>query len=167
MKVIHVLRKPFPKGGSVAADVLDLGCGALNINAAKIGTEVRVNAPAGNKPDGISYHMSVRGMPEDAPPTVSEGRWPANLILEHLPNCQCVGTIAAWDCEAGCPVADLDEQSVAGGIHGAGTARDVVAGSEYNATSYDLGGLRPMGRFGDAGGASRFFKQVRGHKRES
>ena len=68
--------------------------------------------------------------------------------------------VASWACVRGCPVADLDDQSFAHGIHGAGHARAGIAGSEYAASSFDMGGPRPMGRYGDEGGASRYFQQT-------
>jgi hypothetical protein len=68
-------------------------------------------------------------------------------------------TVTSWECELGCPVPCLDEMSMAMGMHSAGSARDVVAGGEYSASSYDLGIPRRMHRLGDDGGASRFFPQ--------
>jgi hypothetical protein len=62
--VIHLARKPLSEG-SVAANAQKHGVGALNID----GSRVRL--------DSLS-----------APP----GRWPANLVLQHLPGCQRVGT---------------------------------------------------------------------------
>ena len=85
------------------------------------------------------------------------GRWPSNLILVHRSQCS-HGT--TWKCVEGCPVATLDQQSIARGMHGAGHGRDVHVDSTYDATSFDLSGDRRMHRFGDTGGASRFYPQV-------
>ncbi len=124
MKVIHLLRKPCSReAGTVAANVLRWGTGALNID----GTRVAHDASVG-------------------------GRWPANLVLQHLPECEQTGTreeagysvnrftdgakpfgggaghpyesvavppstVAVWACAEGCPVTALDAQS--GGAEGA------------------------------------------------
>ncbi len=68
-------------------------------------------------------------------------------------------TVETWDCTDDCPIRHLDAQGSAMGSHGAGRARDVIAGDEYAATSFDMGGPRPMGRYGDNGGVSRFFNR--------
>jgi len=125
MRVIHLARKPLSEP-SVAANVLKHGCGALNIDACRVGP----------------------------------GRWPSNLMLQHLEGCQCVGTtevrgtgprkagglrgsnqvfaqdaysqayertphegfsdasgmeqVALWECVPGCPVPGFDGQEEAG-----------------------------------------------------
>src|SRR5690606_1059180 len=58
---IVVARKPL--AGTVAANVLQHGTGALNIDACRVGDDVRVNPAAGNKPGGASLNMSAVGMP--------------------------------------------------------------------------------------------------------
>ena len=89
MRVITVARKP-PKG-TVAKNALEYGTGGIHIDRSRIGTGLRVNPPAANQPGGSSYNMSVVGMPTDALATQAQGRWPANVILNHLPGCRCVG----------------------------------------------------------------------------
>jgi DNA modification methylase len=66
-------------------------------------------------------------------------------------------TVEDWECVPHCPVRQLDEQSIAGGMHGAGVAREKEVFGIYEASSYDMSGSRSMSRFGDSGGASRFF----------
>lgn len=68
-------------------------------------------------------------------------------------------TVEAWQCVESCPIRMLDQQSLDGGVHSAGAKRKYIAGGEYNATSYKIGSGKPrnMERFGDQGGASRFF----------
>ena len=78
LEPITVARKPLI--GTVAANVLEHGTGALNIDGCRVGYEVRFNAPAGNKAGGNSLNMSAVGMPEDAGGRTVAGRWPANLI---------------------------------------------------------------------------------------
>jgi site-specific DNA-methyltransferase (adenine-specific) len=81
-----VVRKPL-SAKNVAANVLEHGVGALNIDGCRVGTdtipthhtEVRGNARdwIGNKATGeVSLHS---------------GRWPANVVLSHHPLCEVVG----------------------------------------------------------------------------
>ena len=81
LEPITVARKPLE--GTVAENVLAHGTGALNIDGCRVGTDVRYNAPAGNKAGGNSLNMSAVGMPQDAEGTTVAGRWPANLILSY------------------------------------------------------------------------------------
>ena len=71
-------------------------------------------------------------------------------------------TVADWVCVEDCPIKTLDEQSIAGGMHSAGSTR-----SSGQSVQDQSGGLFGVGqhegngaRFGDVGGASRFFKGV-------
>lgn len=73
-----------PLDGTYANNVLKHGVGGLNIDGCRIGDEVRINQPAGNKQGGNSYNMSVTGMPSDAKPTEAIGRFPANVIHDGL-----------------------------------------------------------------------------------
>jgi hypothetical protein len=64
-------------------------------------------------------------------------------------------TVTAWQCVAGCPVAELDRQS--------GDGKDGVAGKRSGIAHVTLHGLgatdEPWGGYGGQGGASRFFPQ--------
>lgn len=79
---IVVARKPLAKGRTVAANVLQYGTGALNIDAARVGEMLMIN-PSGFIPNGSNN--IVGGGPRDrtAPPTISVGRWPANVVLDE------------------------------------------------------------------------------------
>jgi hypothetical protein len=74
-------------------------------------------------------------------------------------------TVDDWQCVQGCPVKALDEQTQ-DTVHGAGHARDGLDADmkpdEWNAVTYSGGwkAAKTVHRFGDVGGASRFFKQV-------
>lgn len=87
---IILARKPL--AGSVAKCVLENGCGGLNIDGCRVGTEERWNDSAGNKDldnrttvTPISKQGETGGRP-------AVGRWPANLILTHSSECRLVGT---------------------------------------------------------------------------
>ena len=87
--IIHVLRKPLT--GTVAANVLTHGCGALNIDECRIGTGKRVPSSAAKDRQNIAKGTE-RGRTTDTSgfdPNV--GRWPTNFVLTHLPACEQVG----------------------------------------------------------------------------
>ena len=98
MRVIHVLRKPLSEG-TVASNVLKHGCGGINIDASRV---------AHANPDDLEAHrkmveaIKARGGSMDnswknssdlsgANDVPTGGRWPANLILQHLDGCRCDG----------------------------------------------------------------------------
>lgn len=127
-----------PLDGTVAKNVLAHGTGGLNIDACRIGTERRINPPAGNKPGGSSFNMSVVGMPQDAEAREAVGRWPAHVTLdEHA-------------------AALLDQQSgtLKSGQHTPTEQRHAPGGN--GVTHGSMPGVVGAS-YGDAGGASRFF----------
>lgn len=156
MKVIHVLRKPCSES-TVAANVIRWGTGGLNIDATRIGTEDNLNGGAYAK-HGVERHDGSENWRyrRDGSAGVYQqptGRWPANLILQHLDGCH-------QTCAPGCPVASLDEQSgisiSSGGRIGNKDGGGIYGGGKGLAGAYEKGDPG----FGDTGGASRFFKQV-------
>jgi site-specific DNA-methyltransferase (adenine-specific) len=78
----------------------------------------------------------------------TSGRYPPNVLLDKT-----AGMLA-------------DAQSHAMGIHSAGKARTKMVASEYDATSYHAQAVRQMNRYGDTGGASRFFYCPKASKKE-
>lgn len=91
MRMIHVLRKPMSEG-TVAANTLKYGCGGLNIAASRVGAESRSYRGSGvsqmRYTDGRAGLTDGRG--RDLTFSVS-GRWPDNVILQHLDGCRCEG----------------------------------------------------------------------------
>ena len=71
--------------------------------------------------------------------------------------------VAAWDCLVCCPVMALDHQSMEAGIHSAGASRTGSATPRETEPTVWQGpattSTGTMHRFGDEGGASRFFPQ--------
>lgn len=133
---IVMARKPLAKGHTVAANVLEFGTGGINIAGCRVGSENRVNLPAGNKAGGASLNMSVVGMPQDVDARECEGRWPPNVVLSD---------------EA---AEEMDRQSgtLKSGNRKAGT---------YGLMGYRYGDEPTQAEMpqviGDSGGASRFF----------
>lgn len=126
MRVVPVLRKPCSReAGTVAANVLRHGVGALNIDASRVRLADGEVVTAGlsnpaNRAGVVGRDIGFTGndtetfqqaQRESIERTNTLGRWPANLVLQHLPECE--GAV----CAEGCPVSALDAQS--GGAEGA------------------------------------------------
>lgn len=164
MVVITLSRRPLG-AGSVAANVLQYGTGALNIDASRIRTDDSLNGgayaeDATDRHDGAENWRFKRGDIgglEGKSFVQPTGRWPANLILQHLAGCQFGGA-----CADGCPCLDLDRQS--GNTQSPKTY--VRSADGHNDAIYAQGIGEPAGatplNYGDEGGASRYFKQVSG-----
>lgn len=84
-----MVRKPLGER-TVAANVLEYGTGGLNIDAARIGTTGRPMRIAegikGNSRDDVFATGSGQAVG-----VTSNGRFPANLVLSHAPECRRVG----------------------------------------------------------------------------
>jgi len=142
---IVVGRKPFAKGSTVAANVLLHGVGGLNIDASRIGSEpVTINTfDSGAKPFGGAVGEAYTSRQ-------SEGRWPANVILDEY--------------SAGL----LDEQS---GVLTSGALKPWVNGSVASKTVASFsagldGKTRDYTADKSSGGASRFFYCAKASKRD-
>ncbi len=94
MKVVHLLRKPCSEG-TVAANVLRYGTGALNIDATRIAHAnpsdldahrkmvEAIKARGGSMANSWKNSSDLSG----ANDVSTGGRWPANLVLQHLDGC--------------------------------------------------------------------------------
>ena len=92
--IITLLRKPLD--GSVAENTLKHGCGAINIDATRIGTghhlplgKITSKRLAGD--GGLGAGSGREGNREAFIPRPSEGRWPANFIIIHKEGCELKG----------------------------------------------------------------------------
>ncbi|MCU1488931.1 MAG: Adenine-specific methyltransferase [Acidimicrobiaceae bacterium] len=170
---VVVARRPLE--GTVAANVLEHGTGALNIDGCRI-AHATVNG--GNLAENPHLRESIKntGSTFGADGELVQnatGRWPANIVLSHTEDCVCVGerrvptgtavasmeTVETWDCAPGCPVAALDEQSGESRSSGGRIGQKPETGSIYGGgkgLGYDGYTAGDPG-FGDTGGASRFF----------
>ena len=134
-------RKPFK--GTVAANVLEHGTGALNIDASRIPATDKAKFPEGVISDtGTVFAHGTRPRGGDKNP---DGRFPANVILdEHT-------------------AAVLDEQSGTSMSRG----RFPASQTAHTASSYSIAGgkVQPQ-RDMETGGASRFFYVAKAPKKE-
>lgn len=149
---IVLARKPLT--GTVAANVLEHGTGALNIDGCRIGegTGETITYEVADIRGG-NFGQDVEAYAEREKLTytrVDKGRWPANVIFDEA---------------AG---AELDAQS---GVSGGGQRRDNVARTRNNGlglgtTEQRQGTANSPDNYGDTGGASRFFYCPKPGKRE-
>jgi hypothetical protein len=147
---IILARKPL--AGTVAANVLAHGTGALNVDGCRVGTDGGTRKGSFPKGDSVStYGNGINGACEIV--DTGAGRWPPNLLLVHAPDCE------PGRCSGGCPVRVMGEQS--GELGKAGVALEPAAGTDVRNEVYGAG-WRYQGRqftHGDTGTAARFFPQ--------
>ncbi len=170
MKVIHLLRKPCSEG-TVAANVLRHGTGALNIDASRVGTAADVPSvhatrksdyPQSYTGNGAGWGRTRGGYAGDEVHWEPKGgRWPANLVLQHLDGCKQTGTRE----EAGYSVNRFtDGAKPFGG--GAGHPYESVAVPPSTVAVWSCSPGCPVAALdaqsGGAEGASRYFKQFGG-----
>jgi hypothetical protein len=87
---IILVRKPLV--GTVAANVLEYGAGALNIDECRIATTDRWEASGARSGESVALSGGVDGsLNVSVSTTHPSGRWPANIILSHDERCVCVG----------------------------------------------------------------------------
>ena len=88
LRTITVARKPLSES-SVAKNVLKHGTAGLNIDASRIGSSTRTNS---SKPKAKRTGF-IKGFVGGTETEIhNHGRWPANLILMHKPECERTGT---------------------------------------------------------------------------
>jgi site-specific DNA-methyltransferase (adenine-specific) len=88
---IVMARKPF--AGTVAANVMEYGTGALNIDATRIGRATDDVSVAGHRTATFGTQDTTSGGDGSGGWQQSAGRWTANMIFTHSPDCQQTGTI--------------------------------------------------------------------------
>lgn len=139
---IYLARKPFK--ASVASNVQEHGCGALNIDGCRIGTTVET------WPSSRSYRPgSFQPTHDGTDPTQSAGdapagRWPANLVLDDV-------AARALDAQTGQSASSNHVQ------HNSCMRKSVAKGSDTPHTSHG---------HVDSGGASRFFYTAKASRSE-
>ena len=129
---IVVARKPL--AGTVAANVLTHGTGALNIDACRVGDEVLPEQKAGKARIGTFERT-------DMVAAERTGRGQTNVVLDES------------------QAAELDEQT---GVLTSGKMSPVKDGAKRQGAAYGAFAARTeTGTYGDSGGASRFFPTFR------
>lgn len=89
---IVLARKPLSEP-NVAANVLRWGTGAMNVDGCRIGSPDGVPKFTHRSEDSITCYGDARnGSNRTGEMDATTGRWPANVILGHHPECRCTGT---------------------------------------------------------------------------
>jgi len=108
------------------------GAGALNVAGCRTGHAGEQKETKRSPRKGSTFSEASCGFRNEEHTSASDnsdGRFPSNVILIHLPGCRIVGTkfeeVEEWLCEEGCPVAALARQS---GERGGGDGRQINAG---------------------------------------
>lgn len=183
MIVVTVARKPLAEG-SVASNVLTHSAGALHIDATRIATFKGSSGHPGRWPANLVLgHLGgcrltgtrkVKGTGPGHGGGFKDGKFSGQVGDGEYTRTTFAGfadgdgleTVEAWECEAGCPVRDMDTQS---GIQKSGVAIQRHGGGQALfggiADGKNARGAQPDVGYGDVGGASRFFKQVGGQRR--
>lgn len=146
-----------PPAGTIAANVMKYGTGALNIAACRVEPTGESRPRVGEASQDRRYtdhggtdFAPLPGVRGGAP----EGRWPTNLVFSH--SAACVGG-GSCDQES-CPVAELDRQS---GQRVSGKMRAGIARSNRDGWAGPMPAVTGAETYGDTGGASRFFPVFR------
>lgn len=146
-----------PPDGTWAENAARWGTGCFNVQAGRVpGGRVPDIAPARNASVYGSGSGGVSG---------TEGRYPSNLLLEHLSDCG-----ADW-CAPGCGVRELGEMGREKGVHSAGAGSEKGRLPGTSAANRNTLGLRETQlpfRIEDGGedSCARFFYQSRASARE-
>lgn len=151
-----------PLDGTFANNVLKHGCGGLNIDGCRIGTDgaTKRSHQAEFQNEGItgSVHATRGYRTGHEIVSLPQGRWPANTLLQHHPEC-------GDKCHPDCPVRLLDEQSgvLKSGGRGSNIVKNTSTRSWKNTSEYVIANnpIEPS-----VGGASRFFYTAKASKRE-
>lgn len=164
-----LIRKPLSEK-TVAANVLRWGCGGLNIDASRIGSPQNTKTKFASNADA----KHTMGKFEDWNGEYHEqnqGRFPANLLFSHNPDCVTWDLGASEDdkilqCTPGCAVSLLDRQSgtLKSGAHKEKHSRNALGGNEN--THGKMQGVTGPIVESSVGGASRFFYCAKASKRD-
>lgn len=145
-EVWWLVRKPLD--GTIAANVLRHGTGAICIDGCRVKTSDVVRT-TGRGPDHASGHTIGSAWSGDVDTSPRDGRWPPNILLTHAIDCNTTGRCVPW-----CPVGEMDRQSGQSGQLPVGSRRGGYSGLQRNKA--------PVVPKDDAtGGASRFFPRFR------
>ena len=140
-----------PLEGTVAANVLQHGTGALNIDACRVGMSDADRAVVDARSGGLTEpadgtFLGGIGQRDGLFKSAPGGRWPANVVLDES------------------QAAELDRQSGTLTSGQPGTRRRAHSTTSMSGTLGDLG--RVETGYADSGGASRFFYVAKAPKAE-
>ena len=163
---IILARKPLT--GTVAANVLEHGAGALNVDGCRVEAPTADredyglgNEPTGGMTGGTYGEWSARRTDYQRP---TAGRWPPNAVLVHPPHCD--GDRNGRGCVEGCPVGEMGRQSGWSGGDKRGKCAGRRPGGFGNVGADKGDGTLNAAMPGDSGTAARFFYQAKASRAE-
>lgn len=146
---IVVFQRPYE--GRPVDCIARTGAGALNVDGGRVGTTKDVPASVSRTDRAVYAGGWGQETGDESGHNPNIGRWPANLLLAHEPEC-------AAECVLGCAVRRLGEQS---GVSESGQPNGVYGTYEQRGNSIyggNLGSATPnRPPVGDSGTAARFF----------
>ena len=156
---IIVFQKPYE--GRALDNITQTGAGALNIADTRIPTNPAVDDPrlGGNgswKTDKAAQNVYEGGYNGKDVSSSPEGRWPANFIATHAPDCH-PGEKGEMICVPGCPIAALNQQG------GMSKGNRASRGAGYDGSEVFFPGdpnYQSERGYNDAGGVARYFYQA-------
>lgn len=141
-----------PLDGTFANNVLTWGCGALNIDACRVGrnggTARSHQAPYPQNPDGTEDRSQCWARTGHEVLPIAKGRWPVNVILDE-------GAAALLDQQSPVSKSQRSVQRKAGSVVGNGKTM-----KPFKSRRLDVQG------YGDQGSPSRFFYCAKASPRE-
>ena len=159
----RICRKPIK--GTIAANVLEHGVGALNIDACRVPGVVPQVTQGVTRASATSDAIygggkSLRTEVMQSNPH-SAGRWPPNAVFTHQPlidpdTGDVIGDACADGCVEGCPVLELDHQTI-----GMRCKKPAAKGSVAAGGMWGIGGVCNVPDYGDSGSPARFFPTFR------
>jgi len=141
-ELIALCRKPLD--GTLAANVMTHGTGALRIDDCRIGTTKEVPASPRRAPQGPTYGELGNDPGTGSGFNPNVGRWPANVVLDE---------------DAAIELDNQSGQLKSGHMEG---PRKKASGSTYG----EFNGTAESHTYGDTGGASRFFYCAKPSRKE-
>ena len=159
-------RKPLV--GTVAANVLEHGTGALNIDGCRVDTKPRKTGtkPTSDEPTGSGSSLVGSSKSRQAEYDLQDkGRWPANLVLSHSPECVEVGT---REVKTGVAVQRNRDGEVHNQVYGAYRKpaeedKTYGEGGKEEVPAWECAPDCPVAELGDA---ARFFYTAKASKKE-
>lgn len=156
VETILIFQKPYTKRGAIS-DMLATGSGGLWIDGGRIpmAADDQKGEFGPHKPEHLEqpttrniYNGAYRRSEADQ----STGRWPANLLLSHLPECN-------GSCAPECPVQRLGEQRGEGSSKASQRGAVKIFSDDYKLVEGWQGDSTERGH-DDSGTAARFFFQA-------
>lgn len=169
MRVVTLLRKPLAKGATVTLNSLAYGTGGINVDGCRVGitggTARDSQAPYPLKENGTEDRSGSWARTGHGIMPILAGRYPANLIVQHLPGCTVTGTVKSsytinqWT-EGAQPFGKAAGKPYEGSTHeGSCDVWSCIPScvAALLNTSVEVGGKESE----KEAGVARFFKQVR------